>query len=109
LFVPKQAGKHSNDSFFFMNSILLENASKVVPNTGLIVNMVRQRVRQLLAGARPMILVKPGLGMLDIALSEIAANKLTSERVLTVVPAVAEVKPARIISFPNSKPAGKAA
>jgi len=92
-----------------MNSILLENASKVVPNTGLIVNMVRQRVRQLLNGARPMILVKPGLGLMDIALSEIAAKKLTSERVLTAVPPVAELRPTRIISFPNLKPAGKAA
>jgi DNA-directed RNA polymerase subunit K/omega len=92
-----------------MNSIFLENALKVVPNTGLIVNMVRQRVRQLLAGARPMILVKPGLGLGDIALSEIAAKKLTWEPVLAVVTPVAEVKPATILSFPNSKPAGKAA
>ena len=92
-----------------MNSILLDNARTVVPNTGLIVNMVRQRVRQLLAGARPMILVKPGLGLMDIALSEIAAKKLTSERVVAPVMAVAEVKPASIIKFPNSKPAGKAA
>ena len=92
-----------------MNSILLANASKVVPNTGLIVNMVRQRVRQLLAGARPMILVKPGLALSDIALSEIAAKKLTSEPVLAPVIAVAEVKPASIITFPRSNPAGKAA
>ena len=90
-----------------MNSILLDNASKVVPNTGLIVNMVRQRVRQLLAGARPMVLVKPGLGLLDIALSEIAAKKLTSEPVLA---AVTDVTPAPVINFPGiKKPAGKAA
>ena len=92
-----------------MNSILLDNASKVVPNVGIIVNMVRQRVRQLLAGARPMLVLKPGLSFSDIALSEIAAKKLTWERVVAPVMAVAEVKTASIISFPNSKPAGKAA
>ena len=86
-----------------MNSILLDNASKVVPNTGLLVNMVRQRVRQLLGGSRPMLLLAPGLSMSDIALSEIAAEKLVSERVLAAAPAVA------IINFPGSKPAVKAA
>jgi DNA-directed RNA polymerase subunit K/omega len=87
-----------------MNSILLDNASKVVPNTGLIVNMVRQRVRQLLNGARPMLVLKPGLGLMDIALSEIAAEKLVWE------PLLAGVTAAPVITFPGSKkPAGKAA
>ena len=89
-----------------MNSILLDKAIKVVPNIGLLVNMVRLRVRQLLAGARPLILVAPGLGLSDIALSEIAAGKLDSERVLA---AVAEIPAAAIINFPKSKPAVKAA
>lgn len=89
-----------------MNSILLDNASKVVPNIGILVNMVRQRVRQLLAGARPLIAAAPGLGLSDIALSEIAAEKLGSEPVLAVV---ADMPAATIISFPKLKPAGKAA
>ena len=90
-----------------MNSILLDNASKAVPNTGVIVNMVRQRVRQLLAGARPLILVKPGLGMMEIALGEIAAKKLVWEPLLA---AVAGVTAAPVINFPGTKkPAGKAA
>ena len=90
-----------------MNSTLLDNACKVVPNTGLIVNMVRQRVRQLLAGARPLVLVKPGLGLSDIALSEIAAKKLVWEPVLA---AVADIPAAPVINFPGTKkPAGKAA
>ena len=86
-----------------MNSILLDNASKVVPNTALLVNMVRQRVRQLLRGSRPLILVPPGLGMSDIALTEIAAKKLISEPVLAAATA------ATVINFPGLKPAGKAA
>jgi len=89
-----------------MNSILLYNASKVVPNTGLLVNMVRQRVRQLLGGSRPMLVLPPGLGLSDIALSEIAAEKLGSEPVVAPgagLPAVA------VINFPGVKPAKKAA
>jgi DNA-directed RNA polymerase subunit K/omega len=87
-----------------MNNILLDNASKVVPSTGVLVNMVRQRVRQLLGGSRPMLVLKPGLSVSDIALSEIAAEKLVWEPVLAVVTA------APVINFPGAKkPAGKAA
>jgi len=86
-----------------MNSTLLENASKVVPNTSLLVNMVRLRVRQLLAGSRPMLVLKPGLSVSDIALSEIAAEKLVSGPILTATTAPA------VINFPGLKPAGKAA
>ena len=49
-------------------------------------------------GSRPMLLLQPGLSLSDIALSEIAAEKLSSEPV-----AVA------IIKFPGEKPARKAA
>jgi hypothetical protein len=90
-----------------MNSILLDNASKVVPNTGILVNMVRLRVRQLLGGSRPMLVLKPGLSASDIALSEIAAEKLVSEPVLA---AGAGAAAAAVINFPGTKkPAGKAA
>jgi DNA-directed RNA polymerase subunit K/omega len=87
-----------------MNNILLDNASKVVPSTGILVNMVRQRVRQLLGGSRPMLVLKPGLSVSDIALSEIAAEKLIWEPVAALVTA------APVINFPGiKKPAGKAA
>ena len=89
-----------------MNSILLAKASKVVPNADLLVNMVRLRIRQLLGGARPLLVLNPGLGVSDIALSEIAAEKLVSERVLATVPTAT---PAAVITFPRVKPAGKAA
>ena len=89
-----------------MNSILLDNASKVVPNNSLLVNMVRLRVRQLLGGSRPMLVLKPGLSVSDIALSEIAAEKLVSGPLLAVV--AGATAPA-VINFPRLKPAGKAA
>jgi DNA-directed RNA polymerase subunit K/omega len=85
-----------------MNALLLGKASNVVPDTGILVNMVRQRVRQLLAGSRPMLVLQPGLSLSDIALSEIAAEKLSSEPAVGV-PAVA------VINFPGVKPARKAA
>ena len=90
-----------------MNSTLLDDALKAVPDTGILVNMVRLRVRQLLGGSRPLLVLKPGLSVSDIALSEIAAKKLISERVLAVVAGVAA---APVINFPGvTKPAGKAA
>lgn len=62
-----------------MNSIILASATSVVPDSELLVNMVRLRVRQLVQGARPVILTPPGMGFADIALSEIAGGKLVSE------------------------------
>ena len=62
-----------------MNSNLLKAAAEVVPNPKILVNMVSQRVRQLCLGHRSMVEFVPGLGEADIALSEIAAGKLTFE------------------------------
>lgn len=62
-----------------MNSNLVKAAAEVIPNPKILVNMVSQRVRQLCLGHRPMIEFIPGLGEADIALSEIAAGKLSFE------------------------------
>lgn len=89
-----------------MNSTLLASATKVVPHNELLINMVRLRVRRLILGARPLIAAPPGMGFADIALSEIAANKLTAESRLgseEVVP------PATIVNFPTTAVAKKAA
>ncbi len=61
---------HSNDSVNWatvpalrhrpMNSILLKNATAVVPETELLVNIVRLRVRQLVRGHRALIMARPG-------------------------------------------------
>ena len=80
-----------------MNSTLLNKAFTVLPDKELLVNIVRLRVRQLVAGHRPLIAVPPGMGLSDVALSEIADGKLSSESsnpVTTPEPA--------IISFPGT-------
>ena len=87
-----------------MNSAILNQASSIVPDKQLLVNIVRLRVRQLVAGHRPLIEVPPGMGLSDVALSEIAQRKLTSESnvAVDVDPAAA----APIITFPAAA-AGK--
>ena len=65
-----------------MNSNLVKAAAELIPNPKILVNMVSQRVRQLCLGHRSMVEFAPGLGEADIALSEIAAGKLTFESTL---------------------------
>jgi DNA-directed RNA polymerase subunit omega len=65
-----------------MKPHLVTAAAKVIPDPKILVNMVSQRVRQLTIGHRPMVEFVPGLGHADIALSEIAAGKLTFESTL---------------------------
>jgi DNA-directed RNA polymerase subunit K/omega len=62
-----------------MKANLIKAASEVIPNRHILVNMVSRRVRQLCLGYRPMVEFVPGFGHADIALSEIAAGKLTFE------------------------------
>jgi DNA-directed RNA polymerase subunit omega len=63
-----------------MNITLLEAAKKRVPNAAVLVNMVSKRVRQLIAGQRPMIKVADQNEEFDdIALREIAEGKLVAE------------------------------
>ena len=59
-----------------MNSHCIEAASKVITSKQLLVNMVSKRVRQLMAGSRPLIDNDTRMGLADIALSEIAAGKV---------------------------------
>jgi DNA-directed RNA polymerase subunit omega len=65
-----------------MKPSLVKAAAEVIPNPTILVNMVSQRVRQLCIGHRPMVEFVPGLGHADIALSEIAAGKLSFESIL---------------------------
>ena len=65
-----------------MKPNLVKAAAEVVPNPKILVNMVSQRVRQLCLGHRPRVEVIPGLGHADVALSEIAAGKLSFESTL---------------------------
>jgi hypothetical protein len=89
-----------------MQATLLKSASVVILNEQLLVNVVRQRVRQLIRGHRPLVPVPPGMGFADVALSEIIAEKLGYE-------AAPGIKPdgsfAPIFTFPGTKPEKKAA
>ncbi len=82
-----------------MDSNLLSKASAVVSDKGLLVNIVRLRVRQLVLGHRPLIAVPPGMGLSDVALSEIADGKLNSESNNVVEADVTAATP--IIAFPG--------
>ena len=62
-----------------MTSQLLEEASKVIPNSQVLINVVSRRVRQLTQGHRPLIETGPRMGYSDIALQEIISGKLNYE------------------------------
>jgi DNA-directed RNA polymerase subunit omega len=60
----------------YMNAELVKKALEKVLNPHVLVNLVSRRVRQLTAGARPMIAETGTLGMADIALVEIIEDKM---------------------------------
>jgi len=62
-----------------MSSYLLEEASKVIPNTAVLINLVSKRVRQLTNGQRPLVEIGPRMSNADIALQEIIERKLMWE------------------------------
>ncbi len=59
-----------------MNSQFLDEASLVVTEPQVLINMVSKRVRQLSAGSRAMVDIEGRMGLADIALAEIAQGKL---------------------------------
>ncbi len=72
-----------------MNSQILEEASKVITDIPVLINIISKRVRQLNAGSRPMVEVQPRMGLADIALAEVAAGKLkATEGAPDIVPAI---------------------
>ena len=89
-----------------MHPTLLKSASIVIPNSQLLINIVRQRVRQLIRGHRPLVAAAPGLGFCDIALSEVIARKLSYELVPGVKP---DGSFAPIVTFPAPPSEKKAA
>ena len=89
-----------------MHPTLLKSALAVIPNPQLLVNIVRQRVRQLVRGHRPLILTAPGMGFADVALSEVIAEKLGYETSPGMKP---DASFAPIVTFPAVPPEKKAA
>ena len=63
-----------------MNVNYLASAKDRVNNVPLLINMVSRRVRQLIAGQRPLVKPdSPNMPPMDLALKEIAEGKLTAE------------------------------
>lgn len=89
-----------------MHPTLLKSASIVIPNAQLLINIVRQRVRQLIRGHRPLIEATPGMGFGDVALSEVIAGKLSYEAVPGVKP---DSSFTPIVTFPSVPSEKKAA
>ena len=71
-----------------MTSQLLQEASQVIPNQQLLINVVSKRVRQLGLGHRPLVEATPRSSLTDIALREIIGGKLTFELTPETDPAV---------------------
>ena len=69
--------KHGRVPSPSMQAQLLEEASKVVPDTQKLINMVSKRVRQLTRGHSPLVDPGPRIVFSDIALREIIEGKLT--------------------------------
>lgn len=59
-----------------MKSQLFEAASNVIHDPQVLINMVSQRVRQLSASSRPLVEVDTRMGLMEIALAEIAQGKI---------------------------------
>mgnify|MGYP003679721633 CR=1 FL=1 len=59
-----------------MKSQLVDQASKVIPDIPLLVNVISKRVRQLNQGRPPLIQVQGRMGQADIALLEVIEGKV---------------------------------
>lgn len=62
--------------FLPMKTELIENASRIVGDNQLLVNIVSKRVQQLSHGSDPYVPTTPEMGLGDIALTEIVEGKL---------------------------------
>ncbi len=60
-------------------SELVQSALEKVQSSEILVNMVSQRVKQLGMGYRPLVPVDPRMTFMDVALKEIAEEKLSFE------------------------------
>lgn len=65
-----------------MNAKLLDAAAAVIPSQQMLVNVISRRVKQLARGHRAMVAFAPGMGLADIALTEVIEKKLTFESTL---------------------------
>ena len=59
-----------------MRSDLVEQASEIIPEPPLLINMISRRVKQLNMGRTPLVTPEPRMGVADIALLEIIEGKV---------------------------------
>ncbi|MCB1236171.1 MAG: DNA-directed RNA polymerase subunit omega [Verrucomicrobiae bacterium] len=62
-----------------MRSDLVEQASKVITEAPILINLVSRRVKQLNTGRSALVQVEPRMGAADIALKEIIEGKIRVE------------------------------
>jgi DNA-directed RNA polymerase subunit K/omega len=62
-----------------MQTDLLQAAKHRVPGTSVLINMISMRVRQLIAGHRPLLKPQKDEELEDIALREVAEGKIVAE------------------------------
>lgn len=75
--IPFETSKpQSRFSGTLMNRELVENASAVMPDPQILINMVSRRVKQLNDGRSPLVPTVPTMGAADIALTEIIEGKI---------------------------------
>jgi hypothetical protein len=79
-----------------LNAELLKVAAEKVGNANVLVNLVSKRVRQLNSaggtGSRPLFSETAGLGVADIALTELTENKLGWEMQEVLIPETGPAK-----------------
>lgn len=59
-----------------MRSDLVEQASEIIPDPPLLINVISKRVKELNLGRSPLVTVAPRMGAADIALLEIIEGKV---------------------------------
>lgn len=89
-----------------MNADLLNAAGAIVSNDQILVNVVRQRVRQLSLGHRPLVVAPPGAGTADIALMEIIQDRI---RLAPAVEADDAIPLPAVLEFPHVRTKTRAA
>lgn len=72
----EQAAPPARDNSIPMKSDLVEQASQVVPDPLVLVNIVSKRVEQLNRGKKPLVEHLPSTGFANIALQEIIEGKI---------------------------------
>ncbi len=76
---PKPSGNQSGTGSINMRSDLVVEASKVIPEPPVLINLVSSRVKQLNLGRAPLVETDHRMGTADIALTEIIQGKISPE------------------------------